>query len=74
MQDAASGELTAERIDTGAPLALGDRVRLTIESPNGGFLYVIDREVYDDGTTSDPYLIFRPRVRVKATTPFVVGA
>jgi hypothetical protein len=64
VQDAGSGELTAARIDTGAPLALGDRVRLTIESPNGGFLYVIDREIYQDGATSDPYLIF-PTTRTR---------
>ena len=56
VQDAA--ELTAERIEVGAPLAIGDRVRLSIESPSAGFLYVIDRELYSDGTMSDPYLIF----------------
>ena len=58
VQDTASGELTAERIDTGAPLSVGDRVRLTIESSNAGHLYVIDREMYADGTMSGPYLIF----------------
>ena len=56
VQDAS--ELTAERLDTGAPLAIGDRVRLTIESPAAGFLYVVDRELYADGTMSEPYLIF----------------
>jgi Domain of unknown function (DUF4384) len=64
VQDASAGQLTAERIDTGAPLALGDRIRLTIESPTGGFLYVIDREIYQDGTTGDPYLIF-PTTRTR---------
>ena len=58
VQDPASGDLTAERIDTGVVLSVGDRVRLTIESPHAGRLYVIDRELYADGTTSDPYLIF----------------
>ena len=53
-----SAELSAERLDTGAPLEIGDRVRLTIESPAAGFLYVIDRELYGDGTKSEPYLIF----------------
>jgi hypothetical protein len=56
VQDAT--ELTAERIETGAPLTVGDRVRLSIESPATGFLYVIDREQFDDGTMSEPYLIF----------------
>jgi Domain of unknown function (DUF4384) len=64
VQDASAGQLAAERIDTGATLALGDRVRLTIESPTSGFLYVIDREIYKDGTTSDPYLIF-PTTRTR---------
>ena len=31
---------------------------MSIESPRSGFLYVIDREQYADGSTSDPYLIF----------------
>ena len=62
VQDAS--ELTAERLDTGAPLAIGDRVRLTIESPTAGFLYVVDRELYGDGTMSEPYLIF-PTTRTR---------
>jgi hypothetical protein len=53
-----AGDLTADRVDTNTPLAIGDRVRLTIESSNNGYLYVIDRELYADGTKSDPYLIF----------------
>jgi hypothetical protein len=62
VQDAA--ELTAERLDAGAPLAIGDRVRLSIESPSAGFLYVVDRELYADGTMSEPYLIF-PTTRTR---------
>ena len=64
VQEAAAGALTAERIDTGAPLSVGDRVRLTIESPGAGSLYVVDREVYADGSMSDPYLIF-PTTRTR---------
>lgn len=48
----------AERVDADAPLDVGDRVRLSFESARAGFLYVIDREQYADGTASDPYLIF----------------
>lgn len=55
---------TAERIDADAPLAMGDRVRLSFESARAGYLYVIDREHYADGTTSDPYLIF-PTTRTR---------
>jgi hypothetical protein len=53
-----SVEWTPERVEAETPFAAGDRVRLSIESPRAGYLYVVDRELYADGTTSDPYLIF----------------
>ena len=49
---------TPERIAVDTPLAVGQRVRLSIESARTGYLYVINRELYADGTTGDPYLIF----------------
>jgi hypothetical protein len=58
VQESGAGELTAERLDVGQSVAVGDRVRLSIEAPAAGFLYVIDRELYGDGTMSDAYLIF----------------
>ena len=33
-------------------------MRVAIELPQEGFLYVVDRERYRDGTSGDPYLIF----------------
>jgi cell division septation protein DedD len=57
-QRAESVEWTPERVEAETPFAAGDRVRLSIESPRAGYLYVVDRELYADGTTSDPYLIF----------------
>ena len=51
-------EWTPERVEAETPFSAGDRVRLSIESPRAGYLYVINRELYADGTTSDPYLIF----------------
>jgi hypothetical protein len=51
-------EVTPERVEEGTVFAPRDRVRLGIESPRDGFLYIIDREQYADGTVSDPYLIF----------------
>jgi hypothetical protein len=60
----ASTEWTPQRVDVGTPLALGDRLRITVESPRAGYLYVVDRERYADGTTSDPYLIF-PTARTR---------
>ena len=53
-----SVEWTPQRVEADTPFAAGDRVRLSIESPRAGYLYVVDREFYADGTTSDPYLIF----------------
>ena len=51
-------EWTPERISVDTPLAVGQRIRLSIEAARTGYLYVIDRELYDDGTLGDPYLIF----------------
>jgi len=51
-------EMTPERIEADTPLNIGDRVRLTIESPRPGFLYIIDREQYADGSFGEPMLIF----------------
>jgi hypothetical protein len=55
---AATDEWTPERVESQTAFASGDRVRLSIESPRDGYLYVFDREQYADGSTSDPYLIF----------------
>lgn len=65
-------QLTPERVPVGAPLAPGDRVRLSIESPRAGYLYVIDREQYADGTSSEPYLIF-PTTRTRGGDNTVAG-
>jgi hypothetical protein len=50
------------RIDDSAALSTGERVRLALESlSHDGFVYVIDREQFADGTFGDPYLIFPTR-------------
>lgn len=53
-------QLIAERVAADTPFSEGQNVRLSIEAPReqSSYLYVIDREVYTDGATSDPYLIF----------------
>ncbi len=51
-------EWTPERVEVETIFSIGDRVRLSVESPRDGYLYVIDREQYTDGTMSEPYLIF----------------
>jgi len=57
-------EWTPERIEADTPLNIGDRVRLTVESPRPGFLYIIDREQYADGSFGEPMLIF-PTLRTR---------
>lgn len=54
-------EWTPERVEAETPLAKGDLVTLGIESPRNGYLYVIDREIYADGTVGAPHLIFPTR-------------
>jgi len=49
---------TPERARAETSFKVGDRVRLSIESPHAGYLYVIDREQYADGTLGEPSLIF----------------
>jgi len=57
-------EWTPERIEADTPLNIGDHVRLTIESPRPGFLYIIDREQYADGSFGEPMMIF-PTLRTR---------
>jgi hypothetical protein len=57
-------ELTPVRIEAETRLQVKDKVRLSIESQRAGYLYVIDRELYADGTMSEPYLIF-PTLRTR---------
>lgn len=51
-------EYVPERISQTTKLNAGDRVRISVEAARNGYLYVIDRELYADGTLGEPYLIF----------------
>lgn len=62
--DAGSADWIPERVAAANRLKAGDRVRLTIESPETGYLYVIDRERYTSGERGQPYLIF-PTTRTR---------
>src|SRR5712691_9111052 len=64
MENAQPTQWTPQRIEADTPLQVGERVRLSIESPRAGYLYVIDREQYADGSFGDPYLIF-PTLRTR---------
>lgn len=59
-----TAEWTPERVEANSPLRVGERIRISIEAPSTGYLYVIDREQYADGTFSEPYLIF-PTTRTR---------
>jgi len=65
-------EWTAERIEAGARINEGERVRVSIESPTTGYLYVIDREQYADGSLGDAYLIF-PTARTRGGNNAVIA-
>ena len=63
-ENAQSSQWTPQRIEADTPLRVGERVRITIESPSAGYLYVVDREQYADGSLGDAYLIF-PTLRTR---------
>lgn len=58
-------ETVSERIDDGEYISVGERFRFSIESltegflpNNGGYLYVINREQYADGSFGKAWLLF----------------
>ena len=63
--DNATKEWVPERISANTRLVQGDRLRISVEAVRTGYLYVIDREQYADGTQGEPYLIF-PTTRTSA--------
>ena len=56
--DKSTTEWLPERISSTTRLAQGDRLRISVEAVRAGYLYVIDREQYADGSLGEPYLIF----------------
>jgi hypothetical protein len=64
MENAQTTQWTPERVEADTPLRVGDRVRISIESPRSGYLYVVDREQYADGSFGEPFLIF-PTLRTR---------
>jgi len=51
-------EWVPERISATTRLGQGDRLRISVEAVRAGFVYIIDREQYADGSLGEPYLIF----------------
>jgi hypothetical protein len=64
MESSQPGEWSPERMEVDTPLKVGERVRISLESPRAGYLYVVDREQYADGSLGDAYLIF-PTTRTR---------
>jgi len=62
--EGAKEEWTVERVEAETALSENQMIRLTIESLRIGYLYIINRARYDDGTYGEPYLIF-PTMRIK---------
>lgn len=56
--DNATKEWLPERISANTRLVQGDKLRISVEAVRAGYLYVIDREQYADGSLGDAYLIF----------------
>jgi hypothetical protein len=54
----ATKEWLPERISPETRLAQGDKLRISVEGARRGYLYVIDREQYADGSLGEPYMIF----------------
>jgi hypothetical protein len=63
-EDNGSLQFTPERIAANTALRDGEKVRISIETARTGYLYVIDREGYADGSKGDPFLIF-PNLRIQ---------
>ena len=57
-EGADEAEWLPERISANTRLDQGDRLRISVEAARTGYLYVVDREQYADGSLSEPYLIF----------------
>lgn len=55
---------TAERVSSAYQFKKGDRVRFTFEASRSGFMYIVNREFYADGTSGSANLIF-PTYRIR---------
>jgi len=53
-----SVEWLPERVSSTGRLSEGDRIRMSIEAARTGYLYVVDQEIYADGSKGEPFLIF----------------
>ena len=59
-----SVEWLPERVSSTGRLSEGDRIRMSIEAARTDYLYVVDQEIYADGSKGEPFLIF-PTTRTR---------
>jgi hypothetical protein len=71
--DEATKEWVPERISPSTRLLQGDRLRISVEAVRSGYLYVINREQYADGTLGEPYLIFPTKRTVGGDNEVAIG-
>ena len=71
--DSATTEWLPERISANTRLKPGDRVRISVEAARSGYLYVIDREQFADGSLGEPYLIFPTTRTLSGDNQVTVG-
>src|SRR5260370_26299276 len=57
-QKSKSSQWVPKRVEADTIFNEGDHVRLSIESPRAGYLYVVDRDLFADGTTGGAMLIY----------------
>jgi len=60
-QDTGREDWTPQLVSFEHSLQAGDHVRITVQSYQSGYLYVIDRDVFGDGQRGQPELIFPTR-------------
>ena len=72
-EGADAAEWLPERISLNTKLDQGDRLRISVEAARTGYLYVIDREQYADGSLSEPYLIFPTTRTLGGSNQVTVG-
>jgi hypothetical protein len=53
-----ASEWISERIEADTLIRRGDRIRLSIESPRDGYLYIVDRDFFINEKTGETNLIF----------------
>ena len=53
-----TAEMIPERVEAGTTFREGDQIRLSIESAQPGYLYVVDRELLSDGSMGAAMLIY----------------